>query len=330
MHFFHTNYLLGFFIIPILVFFHLYAEQRKKRLLRYFAASSLWDKLLSPTNTVNRNIKFILLLAGSSFFILALAQPRWGFQWQEVTQRGTDIIIALDVSKSMLAEDVSPNRLTRAKREIIDFLHVVEGDRLGLIAFAGVSFLQSPLTLDYKAIEIFLDDLDTNLIPIQGTAFSHALNNSIKAFSETPNQSKALILITDGEEQVDDLEKIAETAKEEGIKIFVIGVGELDGAPIPEKKGGFLKNRKGELVISKLNESQLQYLAQATGGSYVRSVASDIDLEYIYFKGIKGYTESQEYGETRRKLWNEQFQWFLLGALLCLIIESLLSTTSKE
>ncbi len=325
MNFVDVNFLLILVIIPFMLALHLYAQRRKKRLLAEFASQALWHNFISYPSILNRRVKFILLLSGVVLGIVALARPRWGFQWQEVQRRGVDIIVALDVSRSMLAEDVNPNRLIRAKREIIDLLLLIEGDRVGLVAFAGTSFLQSPLTMDYGAIELFLDSLDTDLIPIQGTAIKHALQTSIQAFSDTPHESRAVILITDGENHSEEMEEIVHIAKEAGIKIFIIGIGQREGAPIPNPDGGFLKNQQGELVLSKLNESALQELALATGGSYVQSLTGDLDLEKIYFQDIKGSTESKDLQSTRRRLWNEQFQWFILAGLFCWMIEPLLS-----
>ena len=265
----------------------------------------------------------MLILGGMALGITALAQPRWGFQWEEVPHRGVDIILALDVSRSMLAEDIPPNRLTRAKREIIDLLQLVEGDRVGLVAFAGISFLQSPMTLDYSAIQLFLDGLDTDLIPVQGTAIGHALQTSIDAFTQTPHDARAVILITDGEDHSGNFQGIAEMAVQAGVKLYIIGIGQAEGAPVPNTEGGFLKNQQGELVLSKLNEKALQQLALATGGSYVQSITGDLDLEKIYWQDIRGSLHSQELQSTRRRIWNEIFQWFVLAGMLCWMIEPL-------
>ncbi len=330
MNFLHVNFLLGWLIIPLIIGFYIYSYRKKRRLLSQFANTGLWTHLISPVNLLNQRIKVVLLLLGIIFGVIALAQPRWGFQWQEVQRRGVDIIIALDVSRSMLAEDVKPDRLTRAKREIIDLLRLIEGDRVGLVAFAGTSFLQSPLTLDYGAIEIFLDALDTELIPVPGTAINHALKTAIYAFSDTPHDARAVILITDGEDHSGQLADIMTDAQKEGIKLFIIGIGESEGAPVPAPDGGFLRNAQGELVLSKLKESDLKKLAVATNGSYVQSITGDLDLEKIYYQDIKGTTESQDFQSARRRLWNEQFQWFVFAVVLCWGIEPLLSQRSSR
>ena len=190
--------------------------------------------------------------------------------------------------------------------------------------------MQSPLTQDYRAIEIFLDSLSTDLIPVQGTAIGEALKTSIDAFSDTPFDARAVILITDGEDHSGDMSAIAEMARKEGVKIFIIGIGTTEGAPIPNAKGGFLKSASGELVLTRLNEAALSQIAVETGGSYVKSVAGDLDLEKIYFGAIKGSTDSQDLRASRKKLWNEQFQWFVAIVLLCFALEPLLSDSSKK
>lgn len=328
MNFLHVNLLLGLFLIPLMLGMHIYSQQQKKHLLRRFANEMLWPCLLSFPSVLNLRFKLLLLLGGMALGIIALSQPRMGFQWEEVQHSGFDIILAVDVSRSMLAEDINPNRLTRAKREVIDLLSMLQGDRVGLVVFAGISFTQSPLTVDYKAIEIFLDTLDTELIPVPGTAIAHALQTSMQAFSDSHRNSKAIILITDGEDHSGELQIVEKQAREAGVKIFVIGIGKTEGVPIPNLQGGFLKNKKGELVMSKLNEVALKELALSTGGSYAQSVTGDLDLEKIYLQDIRENLQRNELQKTRRRLWNEQFQWFVLAAILCWMIEPLLPSRS--
>ncbi|MEE3253071.1 MAG: VWA domain-containing protein, partial [Nitrospinota bacterium] len=167
------------------------------------------------------------------FLFIALTRPQWGYQWEDYKQEGVDIIIALDVSRSMLAKDIKPTRLERAKRKISDLLNMLKGDRIGLVAFAGTSFVQCPLTLDYAAARIFLNAIDTDLIPVQGTAIGDALRKSTNAFRTQENKSRAIILITDGEDQTGQAMEAAEEAKKAGVKVFTIGIGKEIGAPLP-------------------------------------------------------------------------------------------------
>ena len=256
-------------------------------------------------------------------------QPRWGFQWEDIKRQGIDIMVAIDVSQSMLAEDIKPSRLERAKRKVYDLCRMLEGDRIGLIAFAGTSFVQCPLTLDYGAFKIFLDYLEPDLIPVPGTAIGQAIRAAINSFSRRERTSKALIIITDGEDHEGNPLEAAQEAKKEGIRIFTIGVGQEGGAPIPMKdgSGGFKKDERGELVLSRLDEAALQKIALETGGSYVRSVTGDLDLNKIYQEDIRGTIEKKELLSTRKKRWEERFQWFLFAAILLLGIEFFMRET---
>lgn len=319
-------YFLGaLWLIPAVVVFYVWAFKRKRLLIERFVSGELKDRLLMGVSASRQRLKTGLVVAGCTFSICALLQPQWGFHWEEIKRRGIDIILAIDVSKSMLAEDVSPNRLERAKRKISDFLRVVQGDRIGLIAFAGTAFLQCPLTLDHGAVQIFLDAVDTDLIPVPGTSISEAIELSVKAFEKSERNSRALILITDGEETTgNDLES-AKKAGTLGIKIYTIGIGKEEGAPIPNKEGGgFKKDRQGNMILTKLDEQGLQKLALETGGSYVRSVSGDLDLEEIY-TDLKKNTEDRELKSGREKRFEERFQWPLLLAFLCFFLEAVLS-----
>nr|MBC8282908.1 VWA domain-containing protein [Nitrospinota bacterium] len=270
-------------LVPFL-FFLAWANRKKYELIVRFCGENLFSKLVSPNFKEQQKARAICLSFTLLFLLLALTRPQWGYQWEDIQQEGVDIIIALDVSRSMLAEDIKPNRLERAKRKISDLLNMMKGDRVGLVAFAGTSFVQCPLTLDYSAARIFLNAIDTDLIPIQGTALGDALRKSIKAFRTEEKKSKAIILITDGEDQTGQALEAAKEAKEAGVKVFTIGIGKEIGAPLPNpnQAGGFLKNDKGEVILTKLDETTLQQISLQTGGSYVRSVTGDIDLKTIY------------------------------------------------
>ena len=232
----------------------------------------------------------------------------------------------------MLAEDIKPNRLERAKRKISDLLDMLRGDRVGLVAFAGTSFVQCPLTLDYSAVRIFLNAIDTDLIPVQGTALGDALRMSVKAFRTEEKKSKAIILITDGEDQTGQALQAAKEAREVGVKVFTIGIGKEIGAPLPNpgKTGGFLKNEEGQVILTKLDETTLQKISLETGGSYVRSVTGDIDLKTIYLDQINQNLEKKKFKSERRKIWQERFQWFIFIALLFLLFEANLRARKRE
>jgi Ca-activated chloride channel family protein len=325
MNFAALEYLYLLWILPAMVLLAVYSLRKKDQLLRLFADTELWDRLMPDVHRRRQIFKFLLLLAAVGLLLTSFLRPRWGFHWEEIKRKGVDILVAIDVSESMLAEDIQPNRLERAKREITDLVGMLQGDRVGLIAFAGAAFLECPLTLDYGSFRIFLDYLDTELIPVPGTAIGEAIQTAIRAFSTERRASKALILITDGEDHPGEAEKTAAAAKEKGIRIFTIGIGSEHGAPIPLRggKGDFKKDRKGQVVMSKLRETALQKIALSTGGSYVRSVSGDMDLKKIYEEEIRGKLEAGELKSTKKRRWEERFQWFLFGSILLLALESI-------
>ncbi len=320
MKFGNLNYLFLLWLIPLLIGFYIYAFKAKDKAVKTFCGLNKSCGLMPNVSRGRQKAKAALLILSVFFMIIALIRPKWGFTWEDIKRRGVDIIIALDVSRSMQAKDVSPSRLMRAKREITDLLNILEGDRIGLVAFAGAAFVQCPLTLDYGAAAMFLDYLDTDLIPVQGTALGQAIRTCIGAFGAKERKSKAIILITDGEAHEGEALSAANEAKEEGIKIFAIGIGKKEGAPIPlaDGAGGFKKNAGGELIISKLDETTLQKIALTTGGAYVRSITGNLDLEEIYQKGIKEHIKEKELKSTRRKRWHERFQWFCILAFIML------------
>ena len=323
MKFGNLSYFFLLWLIPGLIFFYIYAFIQKEKALKAFCGNALFSKLVPSVQKGRQKLKVILLLVGIVFLIISLVRPKWGFHWEDIKRTGIDIVVAVDVSKSMLAEDVSPNRLERAKREVYDLCQMLEGDRIGLIAFAGTSFVQCPLTLDYAAFRMFLDYLDSDLIPTPGTAIASAIRKATESFSRKERKAKALIIITDGEDHGSKPVEAAKEAKKEGVKIFTIGIGKEGGMPLPlaDGSGGFLKNRKGDVVLSKLDEKTLQKIALETGGSYVRSVTGDMDLDKIYKSAIKGTMESKELKSTRQKRWEERFQWFIFLALIFLNFE---------
>lgn len=316
-------------LVPALVAFYVYAFRKKTVLLRRFASPEMLERLMSGVSRPRQYLKAVLVVIGLLATLLALAEIRWGFTWEEVQRRGVDIVVALDVSDSMLVEDAESggrlSRLERAKREITDLLRLMEGDRIGLVAFAGTAFVECPLTLDYGAAEIFLDTIDTDLIPVKGTSLGDAIRTSLAAFEGGSHPSRAVILITDGEDHTGDALRAAAEAKLADVRIFTIGIGRDEGAPIPALGGGFRRDRSGEIILSRLDEPTLQKIALDTGGKYVRSVTGDVDLEQIYSQGIKATLEDQELGSKRRQRWEERFQWLLAVALVALMLETLIS-----
>ena len=297
-------------------------SQRKKRLEKLAPLGDLFKNQNIPALKGGRAYGVALIL-GMGLLLVSLAGPRWSFQWREVKTKGVEIMVALDVSRSMLAQDIKPNRLQRARREIIDLINMLQGDKVGLVAFAGVGFVQCPLTVDYNAVRLFLNNLDEDLIPVQGTSLGDAIRLGVESLTSDENSEasgKAIILITDGEDQSSQPLKEAEKAKAAGVKVFTIGIGAREGAPIPVKGGGFKKDRSGNVIVSKLDESTLREIASLTGGIYVRSTSGDMDLETIYLNNIRAKMEESEFSRSREKLWDEQHTWFSLLAFLILLI----------
>jgi Ca-activated chloride channel homolog len=315
-------------LAPALALFFVWSFRKRERLLRELAAPELLARLTSGVSRPRRFLKAALLVLGLAAGLLALSDVKVGFSWEEVKRRGVDIVVALDVSDSMLVEDAGAgeglSRLERARREISDLLRLLGGDRIALVAFAGTAFLELPLTLDYGAADLFLDSLEPDLIPIKGTALDEALRKSIEAFEGSAQESRAIILITDGEDHSGKALEVARQAAREGIRVFAIGIGREEGSPIPQPGGGFRRDRTGEVILSRLDERTLQQIALETGGSYVRSVTGDVDLEQIYLQGIKATLEDRELGATRRQRWKGRFQWLVALAVAALMIEPLI------
>ncbi|MBI4598420.1 MAG: VWA domain-containing protein [Candidatus Omnitrophica bacterium] len=268
------------------------------------------------------------MLCAICCLLLALIGPQWGFHWEPVRRRGVDLMVAIDVSNSMLAEDITPNRLSRAKWAVQELLPLLRGDRLGLVAFAGSSFVQCPLTNDYGAVALTLEDLSTGTIPKGGTALASAIRASVKAFDAGTEESRALIIITDGEDHEGDALAAANDAANTGVKIFCIGMGTPEGELIPagpaQPGAGFMKDREGRTVKSRLNEELLQRVALATGGSYVRATPTAFGLDVIYRERIANM-KTHEVEGARQKQYEPRFQWPLALAWLLLIMEALIA-----
>ena len=317
----HPNYLIWLWILVPTGLLLAWALRRRRRILKAFAHVDLFPVLLPGHAPARRRIKAVLLLAALALAIVALAGPQWGFRWEKVHQKGVDIMIALDCSQSMMASDIAPNRLERAKREIIDLLGRVTGDRVGLVAFSGQAILQCPLTLDKNAFQVFLRVLSPDYLPVGGTNVKAAIEAAAAGFEPDTETEKAIILITDGENTGADLTATLETMAKQGIRIFSMGVGDPAGAPIPDPEGGFKKDDAGNIVLSKVDMGALETMAERTGGLAVRSVAGDLDLEKIYIQRIKGTLEQRDWEQGKRKVLEQRFQWVLLPCVLLLFLE---------
>ncbi len=291
------------------------------------------DSIVMSVSRRKQIIKAAFVISAITFLIFSLVQPKWGYHWEDVERRGIDIVVAVDTSRSMLADDIKPNRLEAAKREIKDLIDIIDGDRVGLVAFAGTAFLQCPLTLDYGAFSLFLDDLDTRLIPVGGTSFGEAINKSMSAFSDKLKKHKAIVLITDGEDHQGNAMEIAKAAKEKGIIIYTVGVGKKEGAyiKIKDNKGReeLLKDREGKVVKSRLDEVLLNKIAVGTGGAYSPAYGIKWGLANIYTNLI-AKMEDKQLGGRKIRLYENRYQIPLFIALILIVLESLIGERTRK
>ncbi len=307
-------------VLPVagLLWFGLF---QRKKILALFADPALYPFILPGFTLKVSWIKAGLILGALVLAVLALAGPQAGFRWEETREKGVDIMIALDCSQSMLAQDIKPNRLEQAKREIIDLTRLMHSDRAGLVAFAGLAVLQCPLTLDHEAFNIFLRVLEPDYLPLGGTNMAAALETCYNGFEKGSDTDKAIVLITDGENTAGDVDEILKKIAEDKIKIFCIGVGDPAGAPIPDPGGGFKKDGSGNIILSRVDDKGLEKLAAATQGRYVRSVAGTMDLDEIYTQEILNTMERKTLTQGKKKVWEQRFQWVLFPCVLLLILE---------
>jgi Ca-activated chloride channel family protein len=312
-------------VLPLLIGLFAWAEQRRAVLLRKLVAARLQPVLAGNISATKRRLKFALTAAALAFLVLALASPRHGYLFEKAQRKGRDVLIAVDTSRSMLATDVAPNRLSRAKLAAQDLINALEADRAGLIAFAGSAFLQAPLTVDYSAVLNSLNELDTNIVPRGGTNIAEAIRTAKTAFGRGEGDSRCLVLFTDGEELEEDAVAAARDAAGT-MKIFTVGVGSADGSliPVPGENGGteFVKDPEGNFVKSRLDEAKLKEIAQMTGGFYIRLQNGPSDMRRIVEAGVAKLKES-EFDERMSRRPIERYQW-PLGASLLLLAASVL------
>jgi len=332
MKFGQANFIFSFSAAFFLIVFYIWAFRLKKKSYEKFADKKLLQELLVFTDVNKQKIKAVFLSAAAVLILFSLMRPQWGFHWQEVKRRGLDIIIALDTSKSMLAQDVKPDRLQRSKLAVRDFIKNLKGDRIGLVAFSGTAFFQCPLTIDYSGFLLSLDNIDINTIPRGGTSISSAITEAVKSYGGQEKKYKVLVIITDGENNEGDPLPAAEEAKKNGVVIFCIGIGTKEGELIPlaEDTGQkqFLKDREGNVVKSRLDEATLEKIALATGGSYIRSTATEFGLELLYRERLSKM-EKRELEGKMNKRYIERFQIPLAAALFLILLEGLISNRKQ-
>jgi len=332
MRFEHPNLLWLLLVLPpALALFFWWSERTRQKLLTQFVEARLLATLTAGISPARRKFRFSLIVAAVALLLIALARPQYGYDKEEVRQNGLDIVVAVDTSKSMLATDIPPSRLGRAKLAALELMQTAKADRLGLVAFAGEAFLACPMTIDDTAFQQSVQALDVNSIPQGGTAIAEAINTALAAFKENGNH-KALVLFTDGEDNDEGALAAAQNAAKEGLKIFTIGIGSADGTlvQIPDGNGGsdYIRDEKGQVVKTKLNESLLQQIAGATGGFYLPLRGADT-INTLYERGLAPLPKSES-GEKLIRRYHEQFQWPLALALLLLFVEFLLPERSMR
>ena len=321
----NPDFLYLLLVLPVIVFLYIINEIRKKRALKKLGNIELVGTLVPEMSKSRPLIKFILQSIAFLLAVIMLSRPQFGSKLEDVKKQGVEVIIALDVSNSMLAEDIQPDRLTRAKQAISRLVDDLDNDKIGLIVFAGDAYTQIPVTTDYISAKMFLSTINPDMVPKQGTAIGAAINLGMRSFSPGDNKSKALVIITDGENHEDDPVASAEEAAKAGIIIHTIGIGSIEGVPVRVITNGrrdFLKDVEGKTVISKLDEEILKKIALSANGTYVRASNSNIGLDEI-FSEIRKMKE-QELESTMYTEYNDQFQIFAALALFFLLADFLI------
>lgn len=322
-----VQYLWLLLIIPLLFLaYGAYLRIRKTRIAK-LGDSTLVNNLMPSASTGKGWLKISLLAAAWFFFTLGLARPQLGARLKDHQSQGIEVMVALDVSNSMLAEDYSPNRLERSKLALSRLVDRLQGDRLGLLVFAGESFIQLPITADYVSAKIFLNTISTESVPVQGTALAEAITTSARSFSNQSDRSRAIILITDGEDHEGDVIQAAREVSQAGIRIYCIGVGSPQGKPIP-KDGDLIKDSEGNIVVSRLDEAVLQEIANIGNGKYVRAGNSEFGLNPI-IDDLRTL-DKEEFQSLVFEDFDEQYMYLFGIALFFLILETLIGDSKSK
>jgi Ca-activated chloride channel family protein len=327
IRFAHNEYLDLLMLIPILLAVFVWAGVLRRRALQRFGNPKLLRQLMPMVGRYKLSVKFLVAVLAFACVILSVANPQIGTKLEEVKREGVDIMIALDVSNSMKAEDLKPSRLENAKQEISRMIEKLQNDRIGLIVFGGESYLQLPLTTDYSAARLILSTIDTDVVPVPGTAIGSAIKLAMKSFAEGETKHKVVIVITDGENHEDDAIAAAKDAAGEGTVVHTIGMGSAEGAPIPVYENnvqvGFKKDNEGNTVVTKLDEQGLRQIAEAGNGRYILATNQQSELDII-LKEIQTM-EKKEFGAKVFTEYEDRFQYFLGAACILLLIEFFVS-----
>jgi len=313
-------------VIPVLLLVFWFNARWRKNVLKQLGDVEILQNLMPTLSRTLPRWKRFLFTLSIAFVLVGMANPQIGTKYEEVKRDGFELMICLDVSNSMLAEDLTPNRLERAKQAISRLVDRLKNDKIGIVVFAGEAYIQLPMTVDHSAAKLFLRSIDTDIVPAQGTAIGKAIELAMGSFSANSKSNKSIIVITDGENHEDDALKQAAAAAELGIKVHTIGIGSVDGAPIPTyargQKLGYRKDREGSTVVTKLNETMLQQVAAAGEGTYVRANNSRTGLD-VLMDELEGM-QREEFESKMFTSYEDRFQYFIAVALFLLLIEVLL------
>lgn len=328
LRFLHPDYLWFLLSIPMLAAGFLFLNLWRKNLLRRFVSDALVSELATDASTGKRATKQSLMLAALAFLILAIANPQVGTRLEEIKREGIDLFVALDVSLSMKSEDIRPSRLEKAKRDVSALLKKLSGDRVGLIVFAGDAFVQFPLTADYAAADLFISSVDVDAVPTPGTMIASAIEVALKSFSNDLPTQKAIIVVSDGENTEGDVLSATDEARKANVRVYTIGMGTLEGAPIPiyNENGDrvdYKRDRAGSIVLTKLDETMLQQIAVGTQGSYRRATSGGNEIDDVFRE--LGSLEKTEFGAKQVTGFESRYQYPLAIAILFLILETMLS-----
>ena len=322
----HTEILYALILVPVLIAIFAFMLYWRKRALKRFGDWGIMQRLVPAMSGSRVIFKFILLMIGYIFLVIGLANPQIGSKLVEGERKGIDIMIALDVSNSMLAQDTKPDRLTRAKQAISKLIDKLGNDRIGMVIFAGNAYVQLPITTDHAAAKLFLNSVNTDIVPTQGTEIGEAIELAAESFDDEEH-SRAIIVITDGENHEDDAVKVTRSVAEKGINVFTIGMGLTDGTPIPQynqygRQVGYKKDKQGHTVVTKLNETMLKEIADAGNGIYVRANNTQAGLSKVFDE--INQLEKTEFESKMFSDYESRFQYFIALSLIMLLAELLI------
>lgn len=323
MRFATPEYLYLLVLVPLLLLVYLYSNYRRRKRLKEYGDADLLKELMPDVSAYRPNVKFWLLTIALALLVVVLARPQFGSKMESVTRQGIEVVIALDISNSMLAEDIAPNRLEKSKKIISKLIDKFENDKIGLIVFAGDAFVQLPITNDFVSAKMFMETISPALITRQGTDIGAAINLAMKSFTPEKEVGKAVIVITDGENHEGGAEDAARAAVEKGMSVYILGVGSPDGAPIPtEGSNDYRRDKNGNVIVTKLNEEMSQNIAKAGNGAYIR-VDNTNNAQKLLEKELDKLAKADVTTEVYTD-YDEQFHFVALLVLLFLVMDILI------